>query len=127
MLQAMDVKRGFALHDRIEQAFAIIPQPHSLSVLADEDRQTRSLGSRRGRESGPNRTGSKLDWRLEASNKSRQVWKRLPAPVLELVLQHLNQIHLDRQSPSCTTCYMRDLISVQRTCKAWFSSAQKTL
>ncbi|OQV11096.1 hypothetical protein CLAIMM_14993 [Cladophialophora immunda] len=30
-------------------------------------------------------------------------------------------------SPSCSTCYMRDLSSAQLTCKAWFSDAQRIL
>ncbi|KEF60433.1 uncharacterized protein A1O9_01994 [Exophiala aquamarina CBS 119918] len=54
-------------------------------------------------------------------------WKKLPARVLDHVLERLRAIHLGPNSASCTTCYMRDLASVQMTCKAWFSEAQRHL
>lgn len=53
-------------------------------------------------------------------------WKRLPTSVLSLMLQHLRGIHLTAKS-TCSTCYLRDLTSVQLTCKAWFSDAQRIL
>jgi hypothetical protein len=54
-------------------------------------------------------------------------WKKLPSSMLKLVLDHLRRIHLGPASSSCSTCYMRDLTSIQLTCKAWFSDAQRKL
>jgi len=59
--------------------------------------------------------------------KTIRSWKKLPARILNLVLEQLRRIHLGPNSTSCTTCYMRDLASVQMTCKAWFSDAQRHL
>lgn len=59
--------------------------------------------------------------------KARVNWKRLPASILDLVLDRLRDIHFDSTLASCATCYMRDLSSVQLTCKAWFSDAQRVL
>lgn len=54
-------------------------------------------------------------------------WKKLPPPALDLVLDHLKSVHLGPMSESCSTCYLRDLTSMQVTCKAWFSDAQRIL
>ncbi|KAJ9610347.1 hypothetical protein H2200_005124 [Cladophialophora chaetospira] len=54
-------------------------------------------------------------------------WKKLPSSVLAIVLDHLRSLHLGPTSSSCVTCYMRDLTSIQLTCKAWFSDAQRVL
>ncbi|KAI1629969.1 hypothetical protein EDD37DRAFT_618261 [Exophiala viscosa] len=132
MVVAMERQQTLPLHDRIEQASAgaFVPHPQSVSAPVDKNAQPAKRTSLLRRLSGPNasdRTGSKRDGRRETSKKSRQYWKRLPAPILELVLLQLKNIHVDRESSSCTTCYMRDLSSMQRTCKAWFSDTQRTL
>ena len=54
-------------------------------------------------------------------------WTRLPGPALERVLAHLRTTHLEQRSRSCNTCYMRDLDALQRSCKAWSSTARKEL
>lgn len=53
-------------------------------------------------------------------------WKRLPTSILSLILHHLRGLHLTAKS-TCSTCYLRDLTSIQLTCKAWFSDAQRIL
>lgn len=60
-------------------------------------------------------------------SKATLSWKKLPARVLDHVLEQLRAIHLGPNSASCTTCYMRDLASMQMACKAWFSDAQRHL
>src|ERR1700743_786480 len=52
---------------------------------------------------------------------ARANWKKLPSSVLNSVLDHLRTLHLGSRSSSCSTCYMRDMTSVQLACKAWFS------
>ncbi|KIW46941.1 uncharacterized protein PV06_02561 [Exophiala oligosperma] len=54
-------------------------------------------------------------------------WRKLPATIFELILQQLRELHFDAEPASCATCFMRDLCAVQRTCKAWFSDAQRML
>lgn len=54
-------------------------------------------------------------------------WTRLPATILNRVLEWLKISHLDHGTRSCSTCYMRDLSSVQRSCHAWNSVAQRIL
>lgn len=65
--------------------------------------------------------------RATPRSKTTLNWKGLPARVLDFVLEQLRDVHLAPGSSSCTTCYARDLTSVQLTCKAWFSDAQRHL
>lgn len=51
-------------------------------------------------------------------------WRKLPAPIFECILDQLQCLH---QADSCSTCYMRDLCSMQMTCKSWFSESQRRL
>lgn len=108
---------------------AIKSQPDLLSVRVVDDNTFGSLATRT--KSLPsaissNPTKYAVDQAFPWS-KATLNWKRLPARVLDLVLDQLRAIHLGPRSSSCTTCYMRDLASVQMTCKAWFSDAQRQL
>ncbi|KAI9778906.1 MAG: hypothetical protein M1835_004818 [Candelina submexicana] len=47
------------------------------------------------------------------------VFKRLPQEIYDCVLQHLRVVHLDPLSPSCATCYLRDLYSLALTSRLW--------
>ncbi|KIW10429.1 hypothetical protein PV08_11393 [Exophiala spinifera] len=58
---------------------------------------------------------------------ARSNWRKLPSPIFDLVLQQIKELHFAAESSSCATCFMRDLCALQRTCKAWFSDAQRTL
>ena len=58
---------------------------------------------------------------------ARLRWKKLPSLVLTQVLEQLRCLHFDYSTLSCSTCYIRDLCSVQLSCKAWFSDAQRIL
>ena len=51
----------------------------------------------------------------------------LPNEVLEVVLEMLKQLHLDRRSNSCATCWMRDLCSVSLCSRKWYSVARLAL
>ena len=52
---------------------------------------------------------------------------KLPESVLECIFQQLKIIHLDRRSSSCNTCYMRDLVALQRVNRRWSKSATRWL
>lgn len=54
-------------------------------------------------------------------------WRKLPPPVLECILSQLRTIHLEPQSRSCDTCHMRDVTSLQLSCRAWSARAQTDL
>lgn len=45
-------------------------------------------------------------------SKPNEVFHRLPAEVLSLILDHLHSSHLDPQSHSCATCWMRNCCAV---------------
>ncbi|KIV97645.1 hypothetical protein PV10_01364 [Exophiala mesophila] len=66
-------------------------------------------------------------YRQVLTTRAAITWTRLPATILHRVLEWLKISHLDHESRSCSTCYMRDLSAVQRSCKAWHSVAQRIL
>jgi hypothetical protein len=51
----------------------------------------------------------------------------LPGEVLELILATLKRIHLDRDSDSCATCWMRDLCNVGLASRRWSKFARAAL
>lgn len=53
--------------------------------------------------------------------------KRLPPEVFDCIMAQLQMVHSDRLSPSCATCYMRDLTSLALTSKAWSRAAHRRL
>ncbi len=66
--------------------------------------------------------------RLKVSHEAPAVnWMKLPPPTLERVLAHLRATHLEQRSRSCSTCHMRDLDALQRSCKTWSVAAQRNL
>ncbi|KAG5985983.1 hypothetical protein E4U54_005684 [Claviceps lovelessii] len=51
----------------------------------------------------------------------------LPGEVLEVILEMLKQLHLDRASDSCATCWMRDVSSVALCSRKWYKAARLIL
>ena len=51
----------------------------------------------------------------------------LPGEVLEVILEMLQQLHLDQKSESCATCWMRDACSVAVCSRKWSKAAQLIL
>ncbi|KAG5984032.1 hypothetical protein E4U55_006261 [Claviceps digitariae] len=51
----------------------------------------------------------------------------LPGEVLEVILEMLKQLHLDRASESCATCWMRDASSVALCSRKWYKAARLVL
>lgn len=45
-------------------------------------------------------------------SKPNEIFNKLPAEVLSLILDHLQSLHLDPQSNSCATCWMRTCCAV---------------
>ncbi|KAK4070431.1 hypothetical protein Trihar35433_4898 [Trichoderma harzianum] len=56
-----------------------------------------------------------------------EVFSLLPGEVLDLVLQALRGLHLNKNSDSCATCMMRDLCSAALCSKRWYKHARAAL
>ncbi|RMZ79607.1 hypothetical protein DV737_g3279, partial [Chaetothyriales sp. CBS 132003] len=54
-------------------------------------------------------------------------WQRLPTSVIDCILEQLRLLHVGKMSFSCTTCYMRDLCTLQVLCRWWELPAQRKL
>jgi hypothetical protein len=55
------------------------------------------------------------------------VWKRLPQEVYECIFDQLEALHADPLSPSCATCYLRDLHSLALTSRGWDKAVRRKL
>lgn len=78
----------------------------------------------------PSPTSATFSIRSKPSNPSLQrvsIFKRLPQEVYDSILAQLQELHSDRLSPSCATCYMRDLVALQLTSRSWDKGVRKTL
>jgi hypothetical protein len=51
----------------------------------------------------------------------------VPGEVLEVILDKLKQIHLEKGSESCATCWMRDACSVALCSRRWSTAARLAL
>lgn len=51
----------------------------------------------------------------------------LPGEVLEVIMEMLRQIHLDKRSESCASCWMRDAGSVSLCSRKWSKAARLVL
>ncbi|RMD40416.1 hypothetical protein DV735_g4725, partial [Chaetothyriales sp. CBS 134920] len=71
----------------------------------------------------------KFSWgyRFHAREKKQQAAVVVRRPALDLVLDHLRELHLSRTSTSCTTCYLRDLSALSQTCRAFSLPTQDRL
>ena len=54
-------------------------------------------------------------------------FRRLPYQVFQCILDQLYLLHNERLSPTCSTCFMRDLSAMQLTCSAWDTDTRKRL
>lgn len=55
------------------------------------------------------------------------IFKRISQRVYDCILEQLQDLHSDRLSPSCATCYMRDLVALQLTSRSWDRAVRKRL
>lgn len=62
-----------------------------------------------------------------SSNPDVQISKRIPQEVYEAILSQLETLHSDRLAPGCPTCFMRDLVSLQRTNRTWDKAVRRKL
>ena len=65
--------------------------------------------------------------RLRSKVKANEMFATLPSEVLEVVLEMLKRLHLDRPSDSCATCWMRDLCSLSLCSRKWYGVARLAL
>ena len=81
------------------------------SIYSQAHTTATSMGSRR----------SSFSTQLKARSTQplAPVFKRLPAPVYECILQQLKVLHNEPYMQSCATCYLRDLHSLALTSRAW--------
>lgn len=54
-------------------------------------------------------------------------FKKLPREILQVILVELKEIHLGPGSTSCSTCWMRDLISLGLVCTKWWGAVRAAL
>lgn len=64
---------------------------------------------------------------LRSKAKPGEMFASLPGEVLEVVLEMLKELHLDRPSDSCATCWMRDLCSLSLCSRKWYNAARLAL
>ena len=65
--------------------------------------------------------------RRESTFKPDLSFERLPQATICVILQQLEDLHEDKLVSSCSTCYMRDLVSLQLTCRAWDRAVTRKL
>lgn len=63
----------------------------------------------------------------DSSLQQGLTFKHLPQEVYDCILSQLQELHSDRLSPSCATCYLRDLVALQLTNRSWDKAVRKTL
>ncbi|KAF7562177.1 hypothetical protein G7046_g1960 [Stylonectria norvegica] len=59
--------------------------------------------------------------------KPNQMFAAVPGEVLHLILAKLRDLHLDAESDSCATCWMRDVSNVCLASRKWSNAARKAL
>lgn len=66
---------------------------------------------------------------LKVLRKARpgEMFAALPGEVLELILDELKQLHLASSSPTCATCWMRDLCAVSLSSRKYLKYARAAL
>ncbi|KAI9734673.1 MAG: hypothetical protein M1834_002274 [Cirrosporium novae-zelandiae] len=57
----------------------------------------------------------------------KSAFKLLPQEIYDCILRQIEILHSDPSSPSCATCYMRDLCSLALTSRAWNRAARVRL
>jgi hypothetical protein len=73
------------------------------------------------------RSSNALSIVRQASKVQVSVWKRLPQEVYDCIFDRLQDLHADPLSPSCATCYMRDLYSLALTSRGWDKAVRRKL
>ncbi|KAI5466347.1 hypothetical protein BGZ63DRAFT_376011 [Mariannaea sp. PMI_226] len=58
---------------------------------------------------------------------TNELFSLLPSEVLSLILSYLRQFHLDPDSPSCATCWMRDMYNLLMASRKWYKTARIAL
>lgn len=65
--------------------------------------------------------------RRRTSPQPDEQFDALPGEVLELVLDMVKSIHLERGSDSCSTCWMRDMCNISLASRRWCKFARIAL
>lgn len=65
--------------------------------------------------------------RRRTSPQPGEQFAALPGEVLELILDMVKRMHLDRGTDSCATCWMRDMCSVSLASQRWCKFARNAL
>ncbi|TWU74587.1 hypothetical protein ED733_006605 [Metarhizium rileyi] len=65
--------------------------------------------------------------RRKSRARSGDMFATLPGEVLEVILEMLKQIHLEKGSESCATCWMRDVGNVAVCSQRWYKAARLVL
>ncbi|KAG5952712.1 hypothetical protein E4U53_000091 [Claviceps sorghi] len=99
--------------------------PSSDKGLHGQDRMDARM--RRPTGSMPTRTPPLLKKQKSRRPPLGELCSALPGEVLEVILEMLKQLHLDRPGESCATCWMRDASSVALCSRKWYKAARLVL
>lgn len=103
---------------------------NSLDSIPSRRSSSASWVSNHTQHTVPSPVSATFSHRSKPSNPSSDrgsMFKRLPQEVYDCILEQLRELHSDKLSPSCATCYMRDLVALQLTSRSWDKGVRKTL
>ena len=107
-----------------------VPRNESLSSLdsiSSKRSSNTSCASNYTHLTVPSPVSATFSLRSKPSLQRGLIFQRIPQGVYDCILDQLQELHADQLSPSCATCYMRDLVALQLTSRSWDKAVRKTL
>jgi hypothetical protein len=111
---------------RLAKSTSSTPEP-LVSRIPGTPRSSRSTPRTSESRSRPSSIFGRPKRRKSIIKESRIDFRRLPYPVFQCILDQLHLLHNERLSPTCSTCFMRDLAAMQLACSAWDADTRKRL
>lgn len=111
---------------RLAKSGPSTPEP-PVSRIPDTPRSSHSTPRTSESRSRPSSIFGRPKRRKSIVKESRIDFRRLPYPVFQCILDQLHLLHNERLSPTCSTCFIRDLAAMQLACSAWDADTRKRL
>jgi hypothetical protein len=105
---------------------ASLPEP-LINRIPDPPRSTPITPRRSESHLRPSSICRRSKSRKSRNKEPRVDFRKLPYTVFQCILDQLRMLHNERLSPTCSTCYMRDLAAMRLTCSAWDTDTRKRL
>jgi hypothetical protein len=113
---------------RLAKSAPSTPDPLPFRSISDTPRSTNNSTPRTSESrSRPSSIFGRQKQRKSVVKESKIDFRRLPYPVFQCILDQLHLLHNERLSPTCSTCWMRDLAAMGLTCSAWDADTRKRL